>query len=790
MPTSELLANLNDAQREAVAAPLTSVLVLAGAGSGKTRVLVQRMAWLIDTEGFSPRSLLAVTFTNKAARQIRERLAALLHEPVEGLWVGTFHGLTHRMLRQHWQLAGLPQQFQILDSEDQLRLLRRLLRELELDEAHWPARQAQWFINQHKEKGQRPDQVTDDGNPVERQWLRVYTVYEKACARSGLVDFAELLLRALELLRDHPALLEQYRARFQQILVDEFQDTNDIQYQWLHLLAGSRGLIFAVGDDDQSIYGWRGAKVENLRRLQRDFPDTRLIRLEQNYRSSANILRAANTLIRKNQGRFGKELWTSGQPGAPVRVFAAFNEQEESRFVVDAIAAQVQQGRRYRHCAVLYRSNAQSRVLEESLMRRGMPYRVYGGLRFFDRQEIKDALAYLRLVSNADDDAAFLRVVNQPPRGIGERTLDEVRAAAAEGSCSLHHAARSLVQGQRLAGRTRTAVAGFLQMLDGLRAESVGLELPLLLERSYQRTGLQEHYAQEKGEQAQARLENLRELVGAARGFVLEFSGTSGNEDEERVGELREPEEPVSARREVRGETLRMQEPAGGSLPQLLDHFLAHAALEAGMGSEDPDEDAVQLMTLHAAKGLEFPVVFIVGLEEGLFPGVRSLESPVQLEEERRLAYVGMTRAEEELYLTYAESRRLYGQETHNRPSRFLQELPPESLERMRTSGPLGVMHGYSGGRSAHTPPPRTAGRTGTASLTQNRPAAVVQAQAAAAAAAGLAIGTTVRHHRFGEGVVMEFEGSGASTRVQVRFRQEGMKWLVLGFARLEVVGR
>nr|WP_296749578.1 DNA helicase II [Thioalkalivibrio sp.] len=728
MDVSRLLDPLNPAQREAVAAPPAPTLVLAGAGSGKTRVLVHRIAWLIEVEGIAPWGLLAVTFTNKAANEMRGRIETLLGQPVSGLWVGTFHGLAHRLLRQHWQEAKLPQGFQILDSDDQLRLIRRVLRALEMDEARWPPRQAQWFINARKDEGRRPASLPDSGDPISRQWVRVYTAYEQACTRAGVVDFAELLLRALELLRDNEELLTHYRDRFRHLLVDEFQDTNDIQYAWLRLLAGAGAPVFAVGDDDQSIYGWRGARIENLQHFQKDFPGTQVLRLEQNYRSSANILNAANALIRHNQGRMGKELWTEGHDGAPVRLFAAINEQDEARFVAETIVRHVERGGLYRECAVLYRSNAQSRVLEETFIARRMPYRVYGGLRFFERQEVRDALAYLRLAGNRDDDAAFLRVVNQPPRGIGEKTLDELRQLAQRDDSSLYRAAVQAVQDGLLAGRARNAVAGFLQLLVQLGDETDALPLPDQVERTIERSGLREHYANEKGERGQARLENLDELIGAARAFEQEL--------------------PPDA-----------EQRAGG-----LTEFLAHAALEAGEGAADPHEDAVQMMTLHSAKGLEFPLVFLVGLEEGLFPNARSLEEPGRLEEERRLAYVGMTRAERELYLTYAESRRLYGRESYNLPSRFVRELPEAMVEALRPQA-----------RS------RPAGR-----FAGNRTGSGLNPQQAAAAEAGLAIGARVRHAKFGEGVITQYEGGGASARVQVHFANGGAKWLVLSFARLE----
>ncbi|WP_018936360.1 DNA helicase II [Thioalkalivibrio sp. ALJ24] len=730
MDVSPLLDGLNPAQREAVAAPSQPVLVLAGAGSGKTRVLVHRIAWLIGVENIAPHGLLAVTFTNKAASEMRGRIEELLDYPASGLWVGTFHGLAHRLLRQHWQEAALPQSFQILDSDDQLRMVKRVLRGLELEESHWPPKQAQGYINARKDEGSRPEHLPDTGDPIARQWVRIYTAYQQACERAGVVDFAELLLRSLELLRDNPGLLEHYRTRFRHVLVDEFQDTNDIQYAWLRLIAGGSP-VFAVGDDDQSIYGWRGAKIENIQHFQKDYPGTQVVRLEQNYRSTASILNAANALIRHNSGRLGKELWTEDLEGAPVRLYTALNEQEEARFIAETIARHIEDGGQHRECAVLYRSNAQSRVLEETFIARRLPYRVYGGLRFFERQEIRDALAYLRLAGNSDDDPAFLRAVNQPPRGIGEKTLDDLRAVAAEQDISLLRAAQRAVQANALPGRARNAVAGFLQLIEQIREALTGQPLAEQVEQAIALSGLREHYAKEKGERGEARLENLDELVGAARAFDME--------------EIRE-EETTGDR---------------------LTDFLSHAALESGEGSADPDDDAIQMMTLHSAKGLEFPLVFLTGLEDGLFPNARSVDEPGRLEEERRLAYVGMTRAERQLYLTHAETRRLYGREASNPASRFLNEIPEDMLEVLRPqSSP------YASGRFA-------AARRRTAGM---------DAQAESAREEGLAIGTRVHHARFGEGLVTAFEGSGSSARVQVNFADAGAKWLVVGFAKLDVL--
>ena len=618
MDVSDLLDPLNDAQRDAVTTPPGPVLVVAGAGSGKTRVLVHRIAWLIRVEGASPYGVLAVTFTNKAAAEMRGRIEQLLGIPVGGMWVGTFHNLAHRLLRTHWREAELPQSFQILDADDQYRLVRRLLKSLELDEAKWPPRQVQWFINGRKEEGLRPQHIDARGDMFTAQMLRVYQAYEETCRRAGLVDFAELLLRAHELLRDRADILAHYRQRFQHLLVDEFQDTNSLQYAWLRLLAGERANLFAVGDDDQSIYGWRGARIENIQRFSKDFPGTRILRLEENYRSTRTILAAANALIAHNSGRLGKELWTRGEQGEPILVYAAFNEFDEARFIVERIQRWAEAGHRRSEAAILYRSNAQSRVLEEALLTAGMPYRIYGGLRFFERAEIKDTLAYLRLIANPHDDASFERVVNTPTRGIGERTVAAVREQARARQRSMFDASAALIQSSLLPARALSAMNVFIQLIERLTAETASLELGEKVEHVIQHSGLLEHYRKEKGEAGQTRVENLEELVNAARQF-------QGEEDSEL--------DPLSA-------------------------FLTHAALEAGEGQAGEWEDCVQLMTLHSAKGLEFPLVFLTGLEEGLFPHERSLTEPGRLEEERRLCYVGMTRAQERLCLTHASSRK------------------------------------------------------------------------------------------------------------------------------------
>jgi DNA helicase-2/ATP-dependent DNA helicase PcrA len=623
MDVSHLLDALNPAQREAVCAPSGHTLVLAGAGSGKTRVLVHRIAWLVEVERASPWSVLAVTFTNKAAGEMRGRAEALMREGARGLWVGTFHGIAHRLLRQHWREAGLPETFQILDSDDQQRLLKRTIQGMNLDEARFPPRQAQWFVNAHKDEGKRPAAIDPGNNPITRTWLEIYRAYQDQCQRAGLVDFAELLLRAHELWLHHDALLAHYRTRFRHLLVDEFQDTNTIQYAFVRMLAGDTGQVFVVGDDDQAIYGWRGAKVENVQHFLRDFPGARTIRLEQNYRSSGNILAAANAVIAHNGSRLGKKLWTDAGSGEAIELYAAYNEQDESRFVIDRIKAWIADGGRASDAAVLYRSNAQSRLFEEQLLVAEIPYRVYGGLRFFERAEVKDALAYLRLVASRHDDAAFERAVNTPPRGIGERTIEAVRVGARKAGCSLWEAALAEIAGVELAGRARNALRGFVETIESLAAETRELTLAEQFAEVIERAQLKPYYENDARGQAESRLENLDELVNVASRFELA------------------PEDLDT-----------------GLTP--LTAFLSAAALEAGEGEGEAWQDCVQLMTLHSAKGLEFPLVFLVGLEDGLFPSTKSLDEPGRLEEERRLAYVGITRARQRLVLTYAESRRLH----------------------------------------------------------------------------------------------------------------------------------
>ena len=720
MDVSELLDDLNKPQREAVAAPLGHTRILAGAGSGKTRVLVHRIAWLIQAEGLSPANILAVTFTNKAAAEMRGRIEQMLGYPIGGMWVGTFHGLAHRLLRSHWQEAGLPQGFQILDSDDQLRMIKRIIRGMSLDEAQWPPKQAQWYINGQKDEGLRAAHLQAGEDPYSQNMLAIYLAYEQACERAGVVDFGELLLRSHELWLKRPDILAHYQQRFSQILVDEFQDTNTIQYAWIRVLAGQTGHLFIVGDDDQSIYGWRGAKIENIQKFHKDYPDASTVRLEQNYRSTGNILAAANAVIANNSERLGKELWTEDADGEPIQLYNAYNERDEAAYLVQEVRNWINQGGKRSEIAVLYRSNAQSRVIEEALMQSAVPYRVYGGLRFFERAEIKDVLSYLRLISNRRDDAAFERIVNIPTRGIGAATLTQLRQYARETNQSMWQSSVDFLQQKILPARAGNALSAFLTLIDSLTPEDDSMSLHELTALVIDESGLRTHFAKDKTEKGQGRIENMDELINATREFMRA-------DDEEEI--------------------------------PLLDVFLAHAALEAGENQGDQWQDCVQLMTLHSAKGLEFPIVFMVGMEEGLFPGQKSSDDPLRLAEERRLCYVGMTRARNTLYLLYTESRYLYGQEMHPRPSRFLSEIPVERLHQVRSQKNMA-----------------SAGLTAIASRSHS------------ADDTGFRTGQQVMHQKFGQGVIIDTEGNGSHARVHVNFKQAGSKWLVLAYANLETL--
>jgi len=720
MDVSHLIDSLNDRQREAVSAEPNPILVLAGAGSGKTRVLTHRIAWAREVNGLSPFSVLAVTFTNKAASEMRARVETLLGISAAAMWVGTFHGLAHRMLRLHYEAAGLPQGFQILDSDDQLRMIKRVVRQLDLDEARWPPKQAQWFINHNKDEGLRPAHIDPGQDPIQQQMLEIYRLYQDQCQRAGVVDFAELLLRVLELIRDNDAIREHYQRRFQHILVDEFQDTNAIQYAWVRLMAGSETPVFVVGDDDQSIYGWRGARIENIHHFERDFSNTQVIRLEQNYRSTGTILKAANALIDNNHSRLGKELWTQSDAGEAIMFYSAYNEKDEARFVVDRIENWVAGGRSRNEVAVLYRSNAQSRQFEDALMNRGMPYRVYGGFRFYERAEVKDTLAYLRIASPTADNA-FERTVNHPPRSIGQKTIDEIRQHARVQSATLWTASLELVASDRLSARARSALQAFIDLVRRMTAELAELPLGEQIKYCIEISGLEAHFSKDRTEKGQSRIENLQELVVA--------------------GENYEPDEVIEENMSA------------------LDAFLAHAALEAGEAQADAWEDCVQLMTMHSVKGLEFPLVFLVGMEEGLFPHQRSSEEPGRMEEERRLCYVGITRAREQLVVTSAEVRRLFGGESYNMLSRFVREIPDDLIQEVRPK----------------------------AKFTRTVAAAPLSMQRERAEAdTGLFVGQRVNHARFGDGVVLNLEGQGPQSRVQVNFEDAGSKWLIASMANLQ----
>ncbi|MEY3219094.1 MAG: hypothetical protein RIT27_451 [Pseudomonadota bacterium] len=765
-----LVESLNPQQREAVTSPAGNVLVLAGAGSGKTKVLTHRFAWLMEVEKISPQAILAVTFTNKAANEMRERLNKLLHLNPRNWWVGTFHGLAHRWLRQHWQEANLPQSFQILDSDDQLRIIKKILKEsLKLDEKVWIPVQIQGYISRAKDQGFRPPYVETFDN-YSRTMKMIYETYQQYCDQNGLVDFGELLLRVYELWHYNPNLLAYYQQRFPHILVDEFQDTNNIQYAWLQQLMGQTGYAFVVGDDDQSIYGWRGAKVGNVRRFQKDFSNVQLVRLEQNYRSTKTILAAANALIEKNNSRMGKKLWTEGHAGEPLRLFNAMDEKEEARFIGERIQQWVSQNKQHKDCAILYRSNAQSRILEETLIQLRLPYRIYGGLRFFERQEIKDALAYLRLLTNQNDDTSFERAIAVPPRGIGDVTMEKLREYARQHQVSLWQATDALVQEKRffqnlksqvnqplslledtenaslisheLNPRAINLLRNFLEMILTLRKTTAQIPLHQLVSAVLIQTGLLKFYQEKKGEKEQMRAENLQELINAAKGFEVDSTE--------------------------------------GLIPLIA--FLSNAALESGEKQSDPNQDAVQLMTLHAAKGLEFPVVFLCGLEEGLFPHIMSSQTVEDLEEERRLCYVGITRAMQHLYLSYAESRSMRGSTSFTRPSRFLGDIPKTLIEDIRLKTPIVKQNAFS------PAPPRWENKNRFESYKSQIDQSITKPQAWVDPKASFRINQKVKHEKFGVGIVLANEGKNEQERVYIDFGKQGKKWLVLSYANLQLV--
>ena len=702
--STPLLEHLNPEQCAAVTLPHESALILAGAGSGKTRVLTTRMAWLIHNRQVSPFGMLAVTFTNKAAKEMLTRLTAMLPINTRGMWVGTFHGLANRLLRAHYRDAGLPQSFQILDTQDQLSAIKRLMKQLNVDTEKFEPKKVQWFINGHKEAGRRARDA-EAFDEYSMRMAELFEAYDAQCQREGVADFPELLLRSYELLYRNESLRDHYRERFQHILIDEFQDTNALQYRWLKLLAGPNTAMFAVGDDDQSIYAFRGANTANMAEFEREFAHGRVIKLEQNYRSHGHILTAANTLIAQNQHRLGKNLWTAEGVGEPIRIFDAYSDQDEASFVVDEVKTLNREGIALCDMALLYRSNAQSRVLEHALFSASVPYRVYGGLRFFERQEIKHALAYLRLLTNPEDDGAFLRVVNFPARGIGARTLEQLADTAMRSGSSLWQAACT----------SSGKLAGFARLIESLKGAVVDLPLAEAIDHIVEASGLAEFYRLDK--EGADRLENLNELVNAAALFAEENDeGT-------------------------------------------LDAFLAHAALEAGGHQAGEGQDALQLMSVHSAKGLEFHAVFITGLEQGLFPHEQSASEADGLEEERRLMYVAITRARRRLYLSHAQSRMLHGQTRYALPSRFLEELPEQVLLHLNKR----VQASYA-------------------------PYAATSARSPASNDTGYKVGQSVAHAKFGTGIIIDFEGRGSDARVQVKFRDAGVKWLALAYAKLEAV--
>ena len=730
---SEILNGLNEPQLEATTHSSSSVLVLAGAGSGKTRVLTTRIVWLIQTGQISPFELLAVTFTNKAAKEMLLRITSMLPINTRGMWVGTFHGLCNRLLRSHHREANLPQTFQILDSADQRSLIKRVMKSLSIDENRYSFRQVQYFINSNKEEGSRPDKV-ESVDEFSRTLIEIYREYDRACAHEGVVDFSELLLRSYELLTKNERLIKHYQNRFKHILVDEFQDTNKLQYAWLKLLANGGACVMAVGDDDQSIYAFRGAHSGNMINFEKDFSIEKVVKLEQNYRSHGNILDSANALIKNNGQRLGKNLWTDQGEGEPIRVFRAMTDGEEASFIIEEIQSLRNSGIDLKNIALLYRSNAQSRILEHGLFSAGLAYKVYGGLRFFERQEIKHALAYLRLITNDNDDGALLRVINFPTRGIGSRTIEQIRDIAERNGTSLWQAACSAP----LSGRAVAAVSSFITLIEKLKTQTVGFLLPDLIEHVNETSGLIQHY--QKDREGQDRIENLNELVNAATAFSADRA------------ETRYTEPPIDGSDN--------NDLSAAEIDPLID-FLAYASLEAGDNQASAGEDALQLMTVHAAKGLEFHSVFISGLEEGLFPHENSINEHGGLEEERRLMYVAMTRAMRRLYLSHSQMRMLHGQTRYNIESRFIDELPEELLKKINHA----KNHQQAPPSKSFSPAMRSQGATG-----------------------GFRIGQQVRHAKFGDGIIVQAEGQGGDARLQVNFRQSGLKWLALEYAKLTTI--
>ena len=718
--THKLLANLNEAQSAAVTTDAQHSLVLAGAGSGKTRVLVYRIAWLLAAEGISPYAILAVTFTNKAAAEMRNRVAELLDRPATGMWIGTFHSIALRLLTMHHKEAGLPKNFQILDSEDQYRLIRRVIADLELDEKQWIPRTVQGYINGKKNEGIRAAEIDDFGDDNSSTLIQIYQHYDDHCNRGGLVDFAEMLLRTHQLLLNNPPLLEHYQGRFGAILVDEFQDTNDIQSAFIRLLAGTKNKIMVVGDDDQSIYAWRGAKIDHIIGFKDLFPKVIQYKLEQNYRSTQNILEAANAIIKNNAKRLGKELWSQQSGGELIQYYGAYSEYDEAAYVAEEIESLVDSGIDGDQIAILYRSNAQSRLLEENLLKHNIAYKVYGGLRFFERMEIKDVLAYVRLINNRHDDVGFERIINTPTRGLGAKTINQIRNCAQINQVSLWDALNIALTNKTFSPRAATSIAAFVNLIDEFDHNHDKEQLNPLFDDVIERTGLREHYQKEPPEKALTRLENLDELLNATETFIKP-------QEDDAIG--------MTA----------------------LASFLAQVSLEAGERSSDEDQPCVQLMTLHSAKGLEFPYVFLVGLEQGLFPHQNSMEDPEKLQEERRLCYVGITRAEQKLYMTYATSRRIRGRTQGCAPSRFLREIPKKLVNQIQ-------------GNIFVTPRNTMFANYDDSPYAQYKP------------------GVLVNHNIFGEGTIMELSGQGDYTQIMVEFQQHGTKILAAKFAKLEIV--
>lgn len=723
MDVSFILDDLNDEQRKAVTSESKKLLVLAGAGSGKTKVLVHRIAWLIKALGCSTHSVLAVTFTNKAASEMTGRIESILDQPIPELWCGTFHSISNKILRRHYKEAGLERDFSILDSDDQLRIIKRVLKRLEIDDEQWPAEKVRWQINNWKDDGLRPNDIDDKGDFNLEILKKIYLEYGNYLDSENLLDFGELILRSYELIKKNAELKRAYRSKFQNILIDEFQDTNTIQFKWIKNLIGERTNVTAVGDDDQSIYGWRGAKIENINKFAKE-KETEMVRLEQNYRSTENILNAANAVIGKNSNRLGKKLWTAGNKGELIEVFEAYSEQEEANFISDKVIKISQEGDQYKDIAVLYRSNAQSRVIEEFLLRENLPYVIYGGVRFYERLEIKNVISYLRLCVNFNDNAAFERAIGAPTRGIGEKTLATIREHAIESNISLFAASKQLLANDLIKGKGGSSLGDFISFIEKTSETIPEMPPHEFVEMVINQSGLIEHHLKERGEKGKIRIENINELISAVKSFDTLNKG----EDLSEFGSV------IAA-------------------------FLSSVSLDMGETQAHKADDAVQLMTLHSAKGLEFKYVFMVGMEESIFPHSRSSENISELEEERRLCYVGITRARAKLHLTYAEFRRLYGQDSYNPPSRFINEIPNDHLEfvRPRQNYSTSYYGTVSQIKEEHN------------DLEFN-------------------LGDNVRHKTFGDGVVLSMEGNGDAARIQVNFYEVGTKWLVAAYANLQKI--